>query len=60
MANMNQMEFNAIRELVGGHQTICKKLSTYATQCTDPEIKTMFQNASKEAMMSAQKLIDML
>ncbi len=60
MATLSQVEFNTIRELVSGHQMISKKLSTYAGQCQDAEIKQMFQNASKEAINSSQKLIDML
>lgn len=57
---LNQMELNSIREIVSGHQTNAAKLSTYANQCKDQQIKQMFQNASMQAEQSAQKLIQML
>jgi hypothetical protein len=60
MANLNQMELSSIREVVGCHITTANKLQNYASQCQDPQIKQMFQQASQEAQKSAQKLIQML
>jgi len=60
MANFNQMELSSIREVVGCHITTANKLSTYANQCNDPQIKQMFQQAATEAHKSAQKLVQML
>ncbi len=60
MSQLNQMEFNAIREIASGHQMMAKKLGAYANQCQDQEIKQMFQTASNEAMSSSKRLIDML
>lgn len=60
MAKLNQQELNSIREVVTSHQTMSSKLSTYANQCQDPNIKQMFTQASQEASKSAQNLIQML
>ncbi len=60
MQNFNQSELNSIRELVTGHQTMSAKLSAYANQCQDQQIKQMFSQASQQAQQSAQKLIQML
>ena len=60
MANLNQMELSSIREVVGCHITVASKLNSYASQCQDPQIRQMFQQAAGEAQKSAQKLIQML
>lgn len=60
MAQINQMELQNLRHLIGSHETAYKKLSTYAQQCTDPEIKQMFQQSAQDAQNSKQKLISFL
>ncbi|MDR3239505.1 MAG: spore coat protein [Clostridiales bacterium] len=60
MANFSQSELNSIREVVSSHQTMSSKLSTYASQCQDPNIKQMFNQAGQDAQKSAQNLIQML
>jgi len=60
MPNLSQMEFNAIREITGCHITCAHKLSQYAEQCTDGQIKQMFTKAAQDAGKSAQTLANML
>lgn len=60
MTQLNQMEANSIREIVGAHQTSAAKLAAYAESCQDQQIKQMFQQASQEAKTGAQKLVQML
>jgi len=60
MSNFSQSELNSIRELVVGHQTISSKLSSYAEQCQDQQIKQMFSQASGQAQRAAQNLLQML
>lgn len=60
MTQLNQMEANSIREIVECHQTTSSKLSTYAQQCEDAQVKQMFEQASQEAEQSIQKLTQML
>lgn len=60
MAQLSQMEFNAIREVASCHLTCSCKLSEYARACTDGVIKQMFQKAADDAKRSAQNLAQML
>lgn len=60
MVNLTQVEVNFIREVVTSHQTMASKLSNYANQCQDSNIKQMFSQASQQAQKSAQNLIQML
>lgn len=60
MANLSQMEFNAIREVTTCHINASNKLSEYAEKCIDTQVKQMFQKASMDAKQSAQKLSQML
>lgn len=56
MENLNQLELQNIRHLMGAHCTIEKKLRSYAEQCTDPTIKIMMQNDADDAKKSKEKL----
>ena len=60
MTNLKQSELNSIREVASGHQTVANKLSSYAEQVNDPNIRQMFTQASDKARQSAQSLIQML
>ena len=60
MPNLSHSELNNIREVVSCHQNVSNKLSTYASQCQDQNIKRMFNQAAQEAQKSAQQLIQMI
>ena len=60
MTNLTQVEVNFIRESVACHQTTSAKLSNYANQVQDTQIKKMFETAADEARKSAQTLISLL
>jgi len=60
MPGLKQSELNWIREVVLGHQTVAGKLSEYANQVQDPQIKQMFSQASTKATQAANNLIQML
>lgn len=53
-------EVNSIREVATAHLTASAKLSDYASQCQDSQIKQMFSQASQQAKQGAQDLIQML
>jgi len=57
---LKQSELNWIREVVAGHQTTANKLSDYANQVQDSQLKQMFTQASTQANQAANKLIQML
>lgn len=60
MAQLNQLELQNVRHLVGGHQTIACKLNDYANQCQDQQIKQMFQQAATSAQNTTQRLMGLL
>ncbi len=60
MPKLSQTELNSIREVVACHQTTAAKLSDYANQITDPQIKQMFTKAAQEARNAANNLISMI
>jgi len=60
MPDLKQSELNWIREAVSAHKMTASKLTTYANQVQDPQIKQMFTKASTEANQAAQNLLQML
>ena len=60
MPGLKQSELNWIREVVPGHQLTASKLSDYANQVQDPQLKQMFTQASTQATQAANKLLQML
>ncbi len=60
MANISQKELMSINDVVSRHQIIAAKLNDFSENCTDPEIKQMFKDASFQAGQSVQNLINML
>mgnify|MGYP000849088907 CR=1 FL=1 len=57
---LNELELQNLRHLIGSHETAYKKLTTYAEQCSDPQIKQMFQKSAQDAMNTKQKLMSFL
>ncbi|MBU5592885.1 hypothetical protein KQI89_14115 [Clostridium sp. MSJ-4] len=57
---LSQLELQNLRHLIGSHETAHQKLSAYAQQATDPQIKQMFEQSAKEAQNTKQKLINFL
>ena len=60
MSNLNQLELQHIRHLVGGHGTIANKLEAYAQQCQDPQIQQMLNDDATDAKNNKQKLMTFL
>ena len=60
MAQLNQVELQNLRHLIGSHETAYQKLQTYAQQATDPQIKQMFQKSAQDAQKTKQQLISLL
>jgi len=60
MAQLNQLELQHLRELISAHDTAYQKLSTYAQQATDPQLKQMFQQSAQDAQNTKQKLLSLL
>lgn len=60
MANLNKLELQNLRHLIGAHCTIEKKLNYYAEQCTDSTLKQMLQKDAQDAKASKDKLMGFL
>ncbi len=60
MANLNQIELQHLRHLIGAHETAYEKLNTYSSQCVDPQIKQMFTKSAQDALNTKQKLMTFL
>ena len=60
MSQLNQVELQNLRHLIGAHETACQKLQAYADQATDPEIKQFFKDGAQSAMKTKQQLLGFL
>ncbi|RXM70843.1 hypothetical protein [Clostridium tetani] len=60
MSNLNLLELQNLRHLIGAHGTISNKLDDYANQCTDQQLVEMLKNDAQEARNSKQKLMSFL
>lgn len=60
MTNLNELELQNLRHLIGGHETAAKKLDLYSQQCNDPQIKQMLTQSAQSARSTKQKLISFL
>ena len=56
MADLNQVELQNLRHLIGAHETSYQKLNTYASQAVDPQIKQVFTKSAQDALNTKQKL----
>ena len=57
MADLNQIELQHLRHLIGAHETAYQKLNTYSSQAVDPQIKQLFSKSAQDALNTKQKLL---
>ncbi len=60
MSQINEMELQNLRHMVGAHETCEKKLETYAQQCQDQALKQMLQKDATDAKNNKQRLMSFL
>ena len=60
MSQLNQQELQALRHIIGSHETSIQKMETYAQQAQDPQVKNYFQTAVQDAQQTKQKLMGFL
>ncbi|HOV69681.1 MAG TPA: hypothetical protein PLZ84_05105 [Clostridia bacterium] len=60
MSQLNQMELQNLRHLIGAHDTAFQKMQTYAQQATDPQIKGFFEKSAQDAQKTKQQLMSFL
>lgn len=60
MPNLNQIELQNLRHLIGAQETSYQKLNTYAAQAVDPQIKQIFTKSAQDSLNTKQKLMTFL
>ncbi len=60
MSDLNQLELQHLRHLIGAHETAYQKLNTFSSQAVDPQIKQMFSKSAQDALNTKQKLMSFL
>ncbi|WP_270179001.1 hypothetical protein [Alkalihalobacillus sp. CinArs1] len=60
MEQLNELELQNLRHMIGGHDTLANKLDTYAQTCTCPELKQMLQKDAQDARNTKQQLMSFL
>ena len=60
MPNLNELELQNLRHLIGSHETIATKLDYYAQHCTDPAIIQQLQKDAQDARSNKQNLMGFL
>ncbi len=60
MANLNQIELQNLRHLIGMQDTSYQKLTNYANTCVDPQIKQIFTKSAQDTLNTKQKLMSFL
>ena len=60
MANLNQIELQNLRHLIGLQDTNFQKLTNYANTCADPQIKQLFTKSAQDKLNTKQKLMSFL
>jgi len=60
MAQLNQLELQNLRHLIGSHETAFQKLQAYSQQASDPQVKQMFERSAQDARNTKQKLMSFL
>ena len=60
MSQLNQVELQNLRHLIGAHDTAYQKMQAYAQQATDPQVKAYFQKSAQDAQATKQQLTSFL
>ena len=60
MSDISILDLQNLRHLIGGFETCHCKMTDYASQLQDPEVKKIFQDAADSAMKNKQELMKFL
>lgn len=60
MSELNHLELQNLRHIIGAHDNTYQKLDTYAQDTKDPQVKAFFEKSSQEAQQTKQKLMSFL
>ena len=57
MTEISILDLQNLRHLIGGYSTTHCKMTDYAAQATDPQVKQLFQEAADSALKNKQDLM---
>lgn len=60
MANLNQIELQELRHLIGAELSTSKQMNAFAQQCTDPQLKNHLQSSAGKAEQNCKTLLGFL
>jgi type III secretory pathway component EscR len=60
MSQVNKLELQYLRHLIGVHDTAFQKMQTYAQQSNDQQIKQFFEKSAQDAQKTKQQLLSFL
>lgn len=60
MTNLTELELQNLRHLIGGYDTSHCKMTEYASQATDQQVKQFFQKSAQSAAETKQQLMTFL
>lgn len=60
MPQLNHLELQHLRHLIGAHDTAFQKMQMYAQQSTDPQVKSHFERCAQDAQKTKQQLLSFL
>lgn len=60
MSQLSELDVQNLRHLIGGHETCAAKMSAYAEQASDQQVKQYFQQAAQSAKENKQQLMGFL
>ena len=60
MSQLNKMELQNLRHLIGAHETAYQKMQSYASLATDQQVKSYFQKSAQDAQKTKQQLLSFL
>lgn len=60
MSEISILDLQNLRHLIGGYDTTHCKMTAYASQAKDAEVKKIFQDAADSAMKNKQELMKFL
>jgi hypothetical protein len=60
MADISILDLENLRHLIGGYETSHQKMTDYANNATDPDVKQLFQDAATSAKQNKEDLMKFL
>ena len=60
MPNLNQVELQNLRHLIGSAETSYEKFNNYSAACNDAQIKGLFTKSAQDTLNTKQKLMSFL